>query len=244
MKRILFVLGWLFSGLIYAQVSFDTSSSKVGTTGANSFSLTVAANSNRFLVVGFSMGSSAGAPTVNSVKWNGSETPTLIGSVNNSGADQSTVYIYGLVGPTATTANVDFNTTSSGGVICGAASFYGVNQSTPTSGFNSTTNTSGTQSISISSQSSNSMVFAVDAIWNAITTNGSQVQDWNGNATSMSGAGSHKAGTGGSVTMSYTSASGNWAIAGMSINPPVSRRRAHVSWLMGASELLAFLKGE
>ena len=105
-------------------------------------------------------------------------------------------------------------------VVGGAAAFDGVNQTTPTAGFQGTTGTGTGPSVGISSAAGE---LVIDVLYGndgtTASAGGGQSPQWNLASGAARGAGSTEAGAA-SVTMSWTLGSSvEWEIAGVSIKP-------------------------
>ncbi|MBK9256229.1 MAG: Ig-like domain-containing protein [Saprospiraceae bacterium] len=199
-------------------VVFDNSSNGATThSSATSFVLshTVGTNENRLLLVGVSLRSR----TVVSASYAG-VAMTLVGSRANG--SNCNIYIYRLINPPSGTANVNvvLNGAPSTGVVIGATSFSGVNQSAPLGTFTSTTGNSGSPSRNVTSVSGD-VVFDVLSVKNTNSLNpgSGQTERWDRSAGEIRGGSSTEVATGTSTTMSWNSGSGYWAIGGVAVKP-------------------------
>ncbi len=201
-------------------LAFDATSSTSGSSTSFTFSHTTGTGADRLLLVGVSM--RAGAEHVNSVTYAGNSL-TLVGAQSN-GAN-TRMEIWRLVNPPTAANNVVVTLSASGRAVIGAATFTGVDQTTPLGTFASATGSSTTPSVAVSS-AVGELVF--DTVSNAagqtsMTPGTNQTERWDvdsgGNSTSdVRGGGSTEAGAA-SVTMSWTAGDDDWAIGGVSIKP-------------------------
>src|SRR5438876_1626661 len=177
---------------------------------------------NRLLVVGVSWAASS-ALTVSSVTY-GVQTMTSIGSaVNGTNAGMQLFYLPESLLPASGTAdNVTVNMSSSASeLVGGSITFTGVNQTTPVGIFASATGSSTAASVTVPSNTGETVIDTVATkIKTAPTVGGGQTQQWNPGSTQGQGwgAGSTKPGAS-SVTMSWTVANGAWAIGAVGIKP-------------------------
>jgi hypothetical protein len=108
--------------------SYTEDLNRVGST--KTFAFTVSSASDRYLIVGISQGSFE--PDVTGVTWNGTSM-TLIGDSTVTADNNCRAYLYGLVAPAATTANIVVTLGGSGNerTQIAAAVYSGVHQTTP-----------------------------------------------------------------------------------------------------------------
>jgi Tfp pilus assembly protein PilV len=198
--------------------------------GGSSSSLTVpnhtTSGSNRLMLVGISISNdgASGARQINSVTYSGVNlTQVCTGSVD----DDARVWIYRLIAPPVTTANVAItlngNVASGGNITAGVMTFTGVDQTTPLGTCVTDTNDSSPHAVTVTSVT-NELVFDVFSSEGAsMTMAGSpagRTQRWNTTANSNGGGGSTAPGAS-SVNMTWTANSGgdHWAVAGVPIKP-------------------------
>ena len=223
------------STLLRAQVVFDAATSGgQNTTGAGAHTLNVAhtttAAANRLLVVGVSINTVNTAATVTGITYGGTAL-TRLGFHNDAGATRR-VEIWYLIAPVsgAQTVSVTYNLPAGVrvGVVAGAMTFSGVDQTVPLNSMVSNDGAGGTFSQLDIPSGTNQIVFETVAIDHGLTvTQGnSQTQRWSvntngggGAAGNVRGAGSTNTGAA-SVPMSETfSAATNWSVAGASVMP-------------------------
>jgi uncharacterized repeat protein (TIGR01451 family) len=217
-----------------AQVAVDaTTSSSATLTGNGSPTLTFAhtttAAANRLLVVGVSI-NITNAPTtgVVNVTYNGTRL-SFVGAHNDAG-DTRRVEMWSLLAPVSGTFNVvvtvNIPAAVSEGVVVGATTFTGVDQTVPLGSFVSVDGANGGFSQLDVPSTVNGMILdtlATDGTQTA-TIPGPQVSQWNvrrGNNTNPGVRGSGSTRTGApSVPISETfSGTSNWSMGAVSINP-------------------------
>jgi len=195
------------------------------------FSHTVGAGTNRLLIVGVSIRNIDAGDTVNSVTYGGVSL-TRAGFVANG--NRSRVEIWSLVSSPTGSNNVVVTLIGANiaSFVVGAASFTGVNQTSPLGSFSSATGRSTTPSVNVTSVNEGEVVIDVVGKQNnseTLVVNSSQSQRWNrmttnpgNNAAKENGAGSTEPGPdgGGNVLMSWSLAnSRQWAIGALAIKP-------------------------
>lgn len=177
-----------------------------------SWSHTIGSGADRAAYVGFAKGGSTG--TLSTVTFGGANM-TLVASVVVPGTSD-TVYLYRLLNPTtgANTVAITYTGTAPNSIVGGSVSFTGVDQTTP----DGTPVTAGVDiasapSLAVTTTSTNSLVVDIAATGTGLSSSG-QTQRWLNNASGASAVGnaaqSTAAGTGGSVTMSYTPSTADW----------------------------------
>ena len=201
-------------------VTVDTSSSGFVTDadtnpGLVTVSHTTSAGTNRLMLVGVSM--EPEGETVTSVSYNGSGM-TLIGVEEDSGG-KARVEIWGLVNPDSGTHDVVVNLpgTVHKGVVVGATTFTGVNQTNPWLGFNGESGKSATASVTLSS-ATDDLVFAVVQSLKGTSAlpDAGQAEQWDIDAQDANGSGTVEAGAT-SVTSSWTVIDDVWSAAAVSV---------------------------
>ncbi len=131
-----FLLGNFQKARAAIAVDATTSNSSAGSASSLTVSNHTASGSNRLMLVGISIHNdgAAGARQVSSVVWNTNENLSLVTGCNANASDDARVWIYKLVAPTATTANVVVTlngaVASNGRIIAGVTTFTGVDQTT------------------------------------------------------------------------------------------------------------------
>jgi hypothetical protein len=216
------------AGTAEAAIALDYANSSSGQTSALSWSHTVGAGSDRLLLVGIAIDNPS--RTVGTVKWGGSS-GTALTYIGRRQGNATTVEIWGLKDPAGGTA--DGYATISGGssewMVGGSASYTGVDQTTPWSGFVSAAGRRGdgdTPSLTVSS-TSGSVVFDAIAINDdqletySASVGAGQTSVWNRkvSAQSIVGGASTEPGAA-SVTMTWSFGTTDyiWAYAALSIN--------------------------
>ncbi|MFO1485862.1 MAG: GEVED domain-containing protein [Verrucomicrobiaceae bacterium] len=216
---------------------FSTIAAAATTTGSNtsitsgstlSFSHTPGSGSNRLLLVSVGLGNTVAddlnAPgTVTGVTFGG--TPMSFVDVQNS-SDTVRTYIYALVNPSSSAANVVITIGSkTSSVSASATTFTGVNQSNPLGTAYSSESTGTTASLTVYS-APGQMIYSTAAfdegagVQQSIATSSGQTQlAIKSGFDYVSTASSYKSG-GSSVTVSYTAGdSQEWAISAVAIKP-------------------------
>ncbi len=194
--------------------TWDANSSWSGSGSTESWSHTVAAGSNRILIVTTAaLNSQATAVTFNTAPL------TLIGT-RIDGDDASRLSMWYLVNPAVGAGTVQVTFDGSGNEkVMGASSWTGVHQTTPIGSFVSNSGSGTTPSVTVSSTAGEVVVDAVSNIdAGTLTVDPSQTQHWkltNGDVT-----GGHSSEPGDtSVTMSWTMPSDYWAIGAVALKP-------------------------
>jgi len=221
------------STLSNGQVVFDSvTNGNLSTTTAGSqtfnFTHTTTAAANRLLVVGVSINIVNSATTsVTGITYNGVAL-TRLGFHNDAGITRRVETWY-LIGPASGTnaiaVTVNVSAAARTGIVTGAMTFSGVDQTVPLSAMVSSDGAAATFSQLDIPSGTNQIVFETVAIDRSltVTTGTSQAQRWTVNtgapAGNVRGAGSTNAGAA-SVPMSETfSAATNWSVAGASVRP-------------------------
>ncbi len=214
-------------GTAEAAIALDHANSASGQTSALSWSHTVGVGSDRLLLVGIAIDNPS--RTVGTVKWGGAA-GTALTYIGRRQGNATTVEIWGLKSPASGTADV-YATISGGSsewMVGGSASYTGVDQATPWSGFTSAAGRRGdgqTPSLTVSSASG-------DLVFDAIAINDDELESysasvgagqtsvWNRkvSAQSIVGGASTEAGES-SVTMTWSFPTSDyiWAYAALSI---------------------------
>jgi uncharacterized repeat protein (TIGR01451 family) len=229
---LLFVLGT--TAFLRAQVAVDatTSTSNTYTTTGNhtfTFAHTTTATANRVLLVGVSINITAvTGTTVTAMSYNGTAM-TLVGAHNDTGRTRR-VELWYLRAPTNGNHNVSVTvrtpTAGSIGVVVGATSFTGVDQTVPLGTFTSADGAAGANSQLDVPSVVNGMILDTVATAGSqtVTVSAPQTSQWNvasaNNANpAVNGTGSSRSGAP-SVPISETfSGTSNWSLGAVSINP-------------------------
>jgi uncharacterized repeat protein (TIGR01451 family) len=227
------------------QVAFDASTSDSGRlTGTGTVTLTYAhtttATANRLLIVGVDIDiTNSTGTTVTSVTYGGTAL-TNLGTHNDAGNSRR-VEMWTLLAPASGTANVivsvNVPTAATVGVVTGATTFSGVDQTVPTGAFVSADGAvagciaSANPTSACNSQLNvtsliNGMVFDTMATGGAptVTVQSPQVSQWNistgGNGNrDVTGTGSYRSGAPAVPLAELFSATSNWSQGAVSINP-------------------------
>ncbi len=231
----------LFAAQARAQVAFDAAASNgafdpVALTSLT-WSHTVGANTNRFLVVGVSTFTNTPVPAqrVTGVTYNG--TPMTRIATQLATDNQSAIEMFQLLNPPSGTANVVVSLTAVNYAVGGSASFSNVNQSTPT-GSPQTNSGNGTTlpNVTVTSSASDMVIDTVGTspAGGFLAPSASQTERWNGSpffSNSFSvGAGSTRTGAAPSVTMTWLMSNQvPWAIGAVSILPQTTAADSSVS---------------
>lgn len=205
-------------------------------TDVMSFSHTTGTGANRLMLVGISWNSGDAAENIESVifSYDSTNLPlteviTEQATVSGSTSGPRFAAIYSLVNPPsgqAGTITITFDDVVSNGVVAGAATFKGVNQSVPLgtpAGENG--GTSSDPSVTLTGLSGNELVFDNVFLGGSddgytLSVGADQTQLWNDFDTNARGTASTEQATGSSVTMSWTPSTQNWwAQVAVPINP-------------------------
>lgn len=205
-------------------VTLDGTVTHGQTTAGSPFNVahTTGTLTNGLMLIGVTLGDSGNSPVINSVKWNTTETATLIATVQPNGDASGRVSLYKLVNPTAGSFNVTVAYTPLGAptVTVGVATFDGVDQTTPVTGSGTTGSGSGTTSTTgaISSATGNMLlaVHGMGSSWSSTNNTQQYIENVNGNTACGNGAMNTAAGAA-SVTMTATGASDFWGVVGADI---------------------------
>lgn len=217
-----------------AQVAVDAttngSASLTGTGTPNiTFAHTTAATANRLLLVGVSLNiTNAPTTTVNSVTYNGTAL-TLLGSHNDAGNTRR-VEMWYLLAPANGTFNVivkvNIPSNVTEGVVAGATTFTGVDQTVPLGTFVSADGANGGNSQLDVPSVVNGMILDTLATGGnqTITVPGPQVTQWDQRSSNSGNPGIRSEGTSRagapSVPISETlSGTSNWSLGAVSVNP-------------------------
>ncbi len=217
-----------------AQVAVDGSTSTATTiTGPNpvtfNFNHTTAATANRVLIVGVSINLTQGTGTAVSGITYGGTPLTLIGAHNDAGSTRRVELWYLLApasGTKAIAVTVSNPANTAVGVVAGATTFTGVDQTVPLGTFVSADGAAGTYSQLDVPSVVNGMILDTLAIdgGTAATVSGPQVQQWNLNTGAnanqdASGVASSRTGAPSVPVSEVFSGNTNWALGAISVNP-------------------------
>ncbi|WP_367392859.1 DNRLRE domain-containing protein [Lewinella sp. LCG006] len=211
--------GLIVSGNQTVQVESVSSTSEDDGNSTTTLSHTVTASSSRLLLVGVSLRRDKAEAMVTGVTYGGSPM-TQVGQTING--NEGTVAIYRMINPPVGTFDViaNYNNNANRGVVLGAISFSGVDQTTPLGTYVGNTGDSGTASVTASS-ASGQLVFDVVCWKNpgTLVSGAGQTQRWNVDSPSEIEGGASTEPGAGSVTMSWTAGSDRWAIGAVPIRP-------------------------
>lgn len=218
----------------HAQVALDSVTSASGVLNSGTPTLTfshVTTGTNRILVVGVSLNISGNTGTsISGITYSGAALQSAGTQAN--GTNRHTEIWYLIAPSTTGNNNVVITLSISGGgnigVVAGAATFTGADQSTPIRTFASSTGSSTNAFVNVAS-SSNDMVLdtlAIDRASTAASTSPAQIQEWavasGGTNRDIYGFGSTRAGAA-SVPMSETlNPTATWALSAVSVQPSQS----------------------
>lgn len=204
-------------------IAFDAASSATGNSSP-SWSHTVAAGSNRVLIVGVSLRNNSGQ-TVTGVTYGGTAL-TLIGA-QNGGTNSVRVELWRLVAPAAGTATVAV--TVAARTVGGAISLTGVDQTNPIEASQFANGSNLSPSVTVTTVNNNAWV--VDTLAHrlnpTVTVGAGQTQQWNaatggGPVNGAGGSGSHEGPISpvGGVPMTWSMTSPqDWAIGAVALKP-------------------------
>lgn len=198
----------------WAQVTFDAANDAT----ASSVSLTIGAGTNKALLV--CVNQNGNNTTVTDATWNTSEAMTLVGTASGGTASTNRkVTFFVLANPTSTTASA----AATGGTVqtIAAASFFGVDQSTPVGTHATDAATTGTSSTLNVASAVNDLVADCISLRtdDGITVGANQTVRWTETPTSLIAQhGSTEPGAASTTEMSWTwDTSDNWAHIGVAL---------------------------
>lgn len=224
------VLVALWAGSCQAAVAFDAASNSgevTCSTTPQTFSHTVT-GSNPFIRVTVTY---VTGQTVSAVSYNGTALVTA-GAASEFGKGVH-LWKWDMANGAVPTGAHTVSVTMTGTVACiiGAASYTGVDQTTPVSGYTATTGFDVTPTINVTSAVGDLVVDGV-ATPGATTVDASQTQEMNVFTSTYMGGASREAGAA-SVTMSWTAPNNAWAIAAMNIKAAAGGTTPHNCMLLG-----------
>jgi hypothetical protein len=209
------------SGKIILRTAAPISSSPVvgtstagnsASTAALTFSHTVPVGSNRILIIQLAL--SYSGVSASSVTYGG-VSATLLSGVTGASSRIETWY---LIAPAVGTSNVIVNLSSTAAICARAINITGANQSTPF-GAVSTVNSFGTSaSISPVSTTNQLVIDLMTSSSGALTITGGQTAIWTGTAGTIYAAGSSKAASSPTTTISYSFANSNYDGMAFAVN--------------------------
>ncbi|MDD5706397.1 MAG: SdrD B-like domain-containing protein, partial [Kiritimatiellae bacterium] len=180
---------------------------------------------NRVLMVGISY-RNRDSETVTSVTYGG-QTMTEVGTAQvASRPSDGRIYIFSLVNPPtgANSLRVNWNSALNYAAVVGAVTYAGVDQTTPTGSFASSSATFGTPAVNVGSASSQ-LLFGVcggrTTSDYAVTDGGTQLWSARPYSRYTSGSGQSKAGAT-SVSLTWSGSSAAWVAGGVALRPATS----------------------
>ena|ERR1039458_412131 len=203
-------------------IAFDVVSSQTqnNTTSVSSSNFTIANVANRLLLVGLAYQQTTDDLT--SVKWNTSETMTKLLTFIANG---ERLYIYGLLNPTATTANVTVaKPNGTVYVTFWCANYNGVSQTGLPDSSNSATGNSAAATVSTTTVANNSWLFSCFRGFSstfAAGTNTTQRSTGSANAADIGDSNAAQT-PAGSHAQNFTLTSGQWGLGVISFAPYTS----------------------
>lgn len=206
------------------RIQFDaTSNSGYQSSSGFSFSHTCSGN-NRYLIVGISMLSVAGA-SVSSITYAGNAMTLLGTAVSVSGTVRTE--LWGQIAPNTGGNSIAVTLSTSVAWVGGGISLTNVHQTSPTEGFASATATNvGAADAAVDVTTAADYDWVIDTVATddtAITVGAGQTSRWNVTGALGSGAGSHEGfkSPAGAVTMSWSAvgALATWTIGAIAIRP-------------------------
>ena len=203
---------------LFGTLLWDSTTSTDGSGTSFTFSHTTGTGTNRLLLVGVSM--QQGGQSVSGVTYGGISLTQVSFRSNGTGGTSTRMEIWQLVNPPVGVTNVVVTLSATSQAAIGAATFSGVDQTTPFGTFVSATGNSATPSV-IATSAAGELVFDTMSSRNGATaTQGAgQTLLWQDTAqANVTGGGSTEPGAA-SVTMSWTAGNNVWAIGAVPIKP-------------------------
>lgn len=206
-------------------IALDAVSTSIGTNTTFTFAHTVGVGSDRVMIVGVSVFNSN--KTVTALAYNGQALTRLGFLDGGNGSDDRRVEMWRLINPPIGTANVVVTFSSSAKAVIGAASFFGVNTTTPNGAFTSNEGKTNLATVNVASGADELVIDCMAVQGNAATATvgAGQTQIWNdysrNNGGAVVGTASTEPGAG-AVTMSWNLSSVDyWVIGAVSLKPAV-----------------------
>ena len=199
-----------------AGIAFDAASVATAETATLTWSHTVGAGGvNRIIIVGVSAALEGGVVT--GVTYAGQPLTQIGGQTDIDGITR--VELWYKVAPPTGANDVVVSLSVSAGVVGGATSWTGVDQTTPLGTAAFTSSESSLATVDVSSAVGEVVVDVVSTEAAAVTVGPGQAQRWNLFPGTVVGGGSSEPGAAPTVTMSWTSTTAFWAIGGVSMKP-------------------------
>ena len=207
-----------------AQIVFDAASQVQTSTGVLTWPHTIGSGTNRIVIAAVSI--RIAGITVASATFAGTPMTSIGTKTNHDNAVR--VHMYYLINPPVGTANLEFTLSGSAKVVGGAASFRGVDPTSPVGAFFSdgSTNTGTTDPTLVVTSAPGDVVVAALAVQGSagtLTPGSGQTGRWNlfqgSSGGDVAGAGSSKAGSA-SVTVTWAkTGTAKWALGAVSLKP-------------------------
>jgi uncharacterized repeat protein (TIGR01451 family) len=218
-------LSAIFAGRAAGAIALDATSLSVGTNTTFTFAHTVGVGMDRVLIVNVAVYNAN--KNVTACTYNGVALTRLGFLDGGSGSNDRRMEMWRLTNPPIGTANVAVTFSSSAKAVIGAASFFGVNQTTPNGSFVSNEASTNLATLTVSSAASELVIDCMAVQGNAATaTVGTgQAQLWNdysrSNGGAVVGCSSTEPGAA-SVTMTWNlSGIDYWVIGAVALKPAV-----------------------
>jgi uncharacterized repeat protein (TIGR01451 family) len=203
---------------VVSSLKIDNTSSAASVTTLN-WSHTISPGSGRILIVGLSIDSPNDA--VVAATFANLLPLTPLGQTNGS---QSRVVMYYLINPPVGTYPISINLATTAGIVGGALSFNGVDQSSPIAGFAGNTGNGSVANATVTSSLGGVVVDTVapKSPQKATAPGANQTSAWNQSASNYSGAGSTSPGA--LVVSPSWSLNGSpaWAMGAVALNPAIA----------------------
>ncbi len=218
-------LAVIFAGPAASAVALDATSLLVGTNTTFTFAHTVGVGMDRVLIVNVSVYNSN--KTVTACTYNGVALTRLGFLDGGTGSNDRRMEMWRLINPPIGTANVAVTFSSSSKAVIGAASFFGVNQTTPNGSFVSNEASTSLATLTVPSAAGELVIDCMAVQGNAATATvgAGQTQLWNdysrSNGGAVVGCSSTEPGAA-SVAMTWNlSGVDYWVIGAVSLKPAV-----------------------
>jgi len=210
-----------------AGITFDASAVANSNTTEMTWQHTVGPGLDRAMVVGVSIFSAN--KSVSGITYAGAPFTFVGAQDGGSGANNRRMEIWVLTAPAVGTNDVVLTMTGGSKQVAGSASYFGVDQLSPTSAFTSAQGSSSAASVAVASAADRMVVDCISTKGRAVslTAGAGQTELWNDvtrtNGGNAMGAGSHTAGSG-TTTMTWSlGKSEYWVIGATSLMPAPPR---------------------
>lgn len=199
----------------YAAVAYDTSAIGIAASGTTiNITITVGNNSNRALTMTFLTSATIHVSTVAYTAGSGGTWALVTGTKTNGGARESETW----VSTAPSTGSVTVQVTTTGTISDASASlhsFYGVDQTTPTSG--GTSSSLGQSSIGVATQSDSMAVYGIVSNNGYLVFTGAATVADTQNVFSDWQQTAHGTGNGGTLTLNWTPANSSRSISACNV---------------------------